>query len=349
MQVITGADAVVPAAGWTPPTPPAPSLRTRDDSTYEVDQIWDQITASKIPLERAKSAPREAVDASTQQRLKEVERSVESLRSALAPLTVALKQLATGEKTPPTPIQGLTPPTPHESTTTAAATALSAAASPATAPQETQVLPRQVAAQVENAVKFERRVDADLSRPDWVDDVGAVILTSRKVTLSAGPYTTTQECRKDLEGEMARVARQRIERLAAARQGVAHVDVPEIAALRIDAGDLLDRLFKEQYVETVDSSVGEMKHAFVQIEFTPEEDQRLVEAWSDLARQRGLAKVGVASALAVAGLSLIYGLLKVDTWTRGYYSKRIFLGIPAALVTAPLAVWLLRALAGAVK
>ena len=27
-----------------------------------------------------------------------------------------------------------------------------------------------------------------------------------------------------------------------------------------------------------------------------------------------------------------YGLLKVDTWTKGYYTKRLFLGVPAAII-----------------
>jgi hypothetical protein len=42
--------------------------------------------------------------------------------------------------------------------------------------------------------------------------------------------------------------------------------------------------------------------------------------------------------LVVGGLALAYGLLKVDTWTRGYYSKRLFVGVPAAIIGV---VWLL--------
>ena len=39
---------------------------------------------------------------------------------------------------------------------------------------------------------------------------------------------------------------------------------------------------------------------------------------------------GAGSVLGLVGLAL--GLLKVDTWTKGYYSKRLFLGVPAAII-----------------
>jgi hypothetical protein len=34
----------------------------------------------------------------------------------------------------------------------------------------------------------------------------------------------------------------------------------------------------------------------------------------------------------LACISLVWGLLKVDTWTKGYYSKRLFFGVPAVII-----------------
>jgi hypothetical protein len=42
--------------------------------------------------------------------------------------------------------------------------------------------------------------------------------------------------------------------------------------------------------------------------------------------------VGAGAGSILGLLGLIYGLLKVDTWTRGYYTKRLFLGVPAAII-----------------
>ena len=42
------------------------------------------------------------------------------------------------------------------------------------------------------------------------------------------------------------------------------------------------------------------------------------------------AWLGAGGVLGLLGLC--YGLLKVDTWTKGYYTKRLFLGVPAAII-----------------
>ena len=39
-----------------------------------------------------------------------------------------------------------------------------------------------------------------------------------------------------------------------------------------------------------------------------------------------------AAMVAVGLLGMVYGMLKVDTWTKGYYTKRLFLGVPAAII-----------------
>ena len=53
--------------------------------------------------------------------------------------------------------------------------------------------------------------------------------------------------------------------------------------------------------------------------------------------------VGMGAGSVLALLSLVFALLKVDTWTRGYYSKRLFLGVPLAIIGGLLLVSLLMA------
>jgi len=45
-----------------------------------------------------------------------------------------------------------------------------------------------------------------------------------------------------------------------------------------------------------------------------------------------MAAVSIYSGGVLGLLGLVFGLLKVDTWTRGYYSKPLFLGVPAAII-----------------
>jgi hypothetical protein len=86
------------------------------------------------------------------------------------------------------------------------------------------------------------------------------------------------------------------------------------------------------YFEKVDSSVGEMLNAHAMLEFGPAQDAMLVDRWKAYARRDGIEKTAGAAALVVGCLALAFGLIKVDTWTRGYYSKRLFLGVPAVII-----------------
>ena len=42
--------------------------------------------------------------------------------------------------------------------------------------------------------------------------------------------------------------------------------------------------------------------------------------------------VGVGAGSILGLLTLVFALLKIDTWTKGYYTKRLFLGVPAAII-----------------
>jgi hypothetical protein len=95
------------------------------------------------------------------------------------------------------------------------------------------------------------------------------------------------------------------------------------------------------YTETVERSFGPMKKLYRQIEFTSSVDNDLRRHWDASERRErfGIAGVGAGSILGFIGL--IFGLLKIDTWTKGYYSKRLFIGVPAAIIAGLLLVSLL--------
>ena len=89
---------------------------------------------------------------------------------------------------------------------------------------------------------------------------------------------------------------------------------------------------KDEYVETVERSFGPMKRLHTLVEFTPSVDRELRERWEAHEREERLMAVGGVGGLAVSAVGLAYGLLKIDTWTKGYYTKRLFLGVPAAII-----------------
>jgi hypothetical protein len=97
--------------------------------------------------------------------------------------------------------------------------------------------------------------------------------------------------------------------------------------------DFIEReIAKEEYIETVQRSVGPMMKAYTLLEFTPGVDRELRQHWDAYQRQERFAVVGVGAGAVLGLLGFCYGLLKVDTWTKGYYTKRLFLGVPAAII-----------------
>ena len=95
---------------------------------------------------------------------------------------------------------------------------------------------------------------------------------------------------------------------------------------------VMKEICRESYTETVDSSVGEMKKVHVLMEFTQSADDHLLLTWKTYQRQFRITLVAKIAAFVLATLAAVYGLLQLDTWTRGYYTGRLLVGVPAAII-----------------
>jgi len=170
-------------------------------------------------------------------------------------------------------------------------------------------------------------------RPDWVDKPPKLVGNTRRFVVSTDPYSTVEECYANLRQKMRDVVHARIMEKAAETNGGRSVYVPELEQLGLGIDYILSELCPEDdYIETVNHTFGKMLKAHALLEFTPQQDELLVDRWRSYARSASVGAVAGVSTLIVAGLSLVYGLLKVDTWTRGYYTKRLFLGVPAVII-----------------
>jgi len=87
-----------------------------------------------------------------------------------------------------------------------------------------------------------------------------------------------------------------------------------------------------EYYESIEHDFGTMKRLYTMLEFRPNVDKELLRRWDELRRGERFAVVGAGASSVLGLLGLAFGLLKVDTWTKGYYSKRLFLGVPAAII-----------------
>jgi hypothetical protein len=89
-----------------------------------------------------------------------------------------------------------------------------------------------------------------------------------------------------------------------------------------------------EYLESSTRSFGPMKKLYMQIEFTPAFEHNLLGRWDAYHREKRFAYVGVGAASVLGLLGMVWGLLKMDTATKGYYSTRLFLGVPLAIMGA---------------
>jgi hypothetical protein len=105
-----------------------------------------------------------------------------------------------------------------------------------------------------------------------------------------------------------------------------------LASLGIGIDFIRREIATDEYVETAERSFGPMKKLYTLIEFSPAVDRELQARWEASRRGERVAVVGMGAASVLGILGLAWGLLKVDTATRGYYTKRLFLGVPAAII-----------------
>ncbi|HEX6962462.1 MAG TPA: hypothetical protein VF175_11380, partial [Lacipirellula sp.] len=182
----------------------------------------------------------------------------------------------------------------------------------------------------------------DGPRPAWIDDAPQRVGNAERIAVTTDPFTTAEECRFQLQEKVVAVVETRLAELATQANSGSQVHAAKLEWLGVEPEHLAEFCPQGEYEETITTSVGPMKRLHTLVEFTPPQEQFLLDRWLRYARMQNLELVAGISSLAVAGLALVYGLLKVDTWTRGYYTKRLFLGVPAAII----AVFFLSALVG---
>jgi hypothetical protein len=188
----------------------------------------------------------------------------------------------------------------------------------------------ETAVQIIRPVKM---VTSPKDRPTWLDNPPALVGNTRRVVISTDPYSTIEECYSQLQEKLRQAVQERIAEKARDLNRGQSVFVPPLEWMGVTTDYILRELCPEgEYIETVNASFGEMKRAHALLEFTEVQDELLLDRWRSYARRESVHVVGILSTLVVGGLAFVYGLLKVDTWTRGYYTKRLFLGVPAAII-----------------
>lgn len=181
----------------------------------------------------------------------------------------------------------------------------------------------------------ERDLATSSKRPEWVDGLVRKVAGVDFRKVSSGPYPTLNDCELALNEAL----RQECE---------VYLD------LNFDAGwyslpvsYIRNEMILEEWVEPINSpSVGAMlnKHALLRIDARMREDfKKQIAGAKDVFRRqdvnRRLSLAGSGAGLVLGFLGTILSYLKLDTITRGYYTRRLqllagttILGLAAAAV-----------------
>jgi hypothetical protein len=176
-------------------------------------------------------------------------------------------------------------------------------------------------------------------RPDWFEKPPARVGDIFRVVVFSEPFSTVDECYEQLERRFPVEVQRRLEKLVPASQSRL-VGAHSLDDMGITLDYIMREICQEEFSETLDSSsVGPMKRVHVLMEFTPAVEDHLRGSWQSLLRQDGLVVVAKIAALVLAALGCVYGLLQIDTLTRGYYSKRLLVGASAAIIAIAVALF----------
>jgi hypothetical protein len=171
-------------------------------------------------------------------------------------------------------------------------------------------------------------------RPDWIDDPPKRIGNTWRDVIVTEEFATREEC--DLEADRLLLAAT-YEHVQVLRQRFDTGPWPPPAFGEYPLGITIDyirrEIAKDEYLDTVERSFGPMKKLYTLVEFTPAVDRELRARWDTYRRQERLTTVGIGAVSVLGLVGLAWGLLRVDTLTKGYYTKRLFVGVPAAIIT----------------
>jgi hypothetical protein len=183
--------------------------------------------------------------------------------------------------------------------------------------------------------------------PKWISSPPLRIDEVRREVFVTDEWYTEQECERARDIGLMHKIYERIQWLNGDSYGDEFVDnvrlleaagddqnIRDLQSAGITVPFIHQEIIKDQYFATVERSFAPMKKLYTLIEFNPNIDRQLRQYWDSHQRKERFAVVGAGASGILGLLGLCYGLLKVDTWTKGYYTKRLFLGVPAAIIGA---------------
>lgn len=190
------------------------------------------------------------------------------------------------------------------------------------------------AAEVESTAEL-RAIATPVPRPKpaWVEMKPTLDGGVYRIAVVSDPFPQAADCWPSLDQKISEAAGRYVQQVLGDDQAARRVHLP--------LSYLLERVKKDDWVETKDLSLGEHKlvHALLEFNDADREHIRALERQELRNSRLWFTLIGSGSVLLLLGTA--FGYLKLDTLTKGYYSGRLRLAATAvAASVAALAYWL---------
>ena len=203
--------------------------------------------------------------------------------------------------------------------------------------------------------KSEQPPPAD-NRPDWVGTEPAKVDGVYRVSVTVGPWPTSEESMAALpaavDAEIAKYAVSEFGNQAAGKLKLpfsyvmSHMIQKDIweEPLKIDSFDEVKHMVgRDIWENSANAADGEWTQLHALVKFDGEVKRRLDDDWARLLRVERLFSVGVLGAIVMIILTAVYSYLKIDLRTGGAYRGRLRAGALAAILAVIVAVLLTHA------
>ena len=181
---------------------------------------------------------------------------------------------------------------------------------------------------------------APSKRPAWIDTPPQPTADRYEVAVVAGPWKTPMECERAMEGEIEE---------AVGYYVAWRIGEEASSEVSLPADYARQHLVKEQWLEKINTSVGEMFNLHALLSFDRQVEGKLQDVWKETLVG---ARVVLAASILGGGLlllSVIYGYLKVDLATAGAYRGRLRFAAGAMVLVLAAAGAVLWHWAGAIR
>lgn len=171
--------------------------------------------------------------------------------------------------------------------------------------------------------------------PDWVRQPPKSVQNVYRVVVESSWHADQATCEREVQQKADLVVQTYLRELAI-EENRGPTYVPPLDRLGITPRYIRENIYSESespYLELRDFALDkDMKNLHLLLEFESADTQDLLARWRRYERQQRVGGVAAMLGGVLATLAGALGLIKLDTYTKGYYTKRLFIGVPLAII-----------------